>query len=167
MIKQFLPSKAWLMTLLLGPLFLLGAGCISLPTDPIGSAEMKQRALSFTPPSDRAGVYVIRPGHFIWCAVRYEVDLNNQKFGSLMGDSYLYGVIPPGKYVLRYPNGDKSEAEFIAESGKNYFFKVERGFLTLPGVDQISESEGIELVRKFKLSGDNQLDNTSLTRYSQ
>jgi len=167
MTKQLLALNSWLMTLLLGLLFSLVAGCVSMPTVEDGSTEMKQRALSFTPPPDKAGIYAIRPWHFTWCAMLYEVDLNNQEFGSLMGDSYLYGVIPPGKYVLRYPNNNASGVEFTAEAGKNYFFTVQRGFTSLPGVDQISESDGKEWVRKFKLSGDNQLDNPSLTRYPQ
>jgi hypothetical protein len=153
---------SWLVTMLVCLLLLQITGCASVPE---GSSTMKQQALSFTPPPEKAGVYVIRPYNYVGSGVLFEITLDHQEFGSLATKSYLFAVVPPGKHVLRMPNVVSEDTPFTAEAGKNYFFT----FKTLWGVriDPISEADGQAYVRRYKLSGDNMFENTNKTEQIQ
>jgi hypothetical protein len=147
---------SWLATTLLGVLITQITGCTSVPE---GSPEMKQQALSFTPPPGKAAIYVIRPFKMLGGAVLTGISLDYQKFGELHTSSYLYGTVPPGLHTLRA--SDKGYGfevvPFTVEAGKNYYFtfKLE---LPHPIIEPISEAAGQAYVRKFKLSGENRFE---------
>jgi hypothetical protein len=148
---------SWLATALLGLLIIQITGCSSVPE---GSPEMKQQALSFTPPSGQAGVYVARPYHMLGAAVLFNISLDYQVFGALGTSSYLYGTVPPGLHTLRCADlPSVSIVPFTAEAGKNYYFQA-RASLTANAivVKPISETDGQAYVRKFKLSGKNRFE---------
>jgi hypothetical protein len=130
-------------------LAVFAVGCQSVPE---ASPEMKQQALAFTPPSGMAGLYIIRPYHFAGSAVNWVARLDYQDFGSLSTSSYVYNPILPGKHFIRM--GQTGFATFVAEAGKNYYFAMKPSF-TGHNFEEISETEGQEYVREFKMSGDN------------
>lgn len=129
----------------------LMSGCQSVPK---ASSELKQQALSFTPPPGMAGLYVIRPYHFAGSAVNYIFRLDYQDFGSLETKSYLYSPILPGKHFLRQGQVDSGfHAEtFVAKAGQNYYFSIK---ISINPFIQIPEAEGQKYVREFKMSGAN------------
>jgi hypothetical protein len=128
----------------------LMSGCQSVPE---ASSDLKQKALSFTPPSGMAGLYVIRPWHYGGSAVNWGVRLDYQYFGTLETSSYLYSAILPGKHFLRMgASGDSSVKTFIAKAGENYYFSINLSILG-PVFDQNPEADGQKYVRKFKMSG--------------
>ena len=139
----------WFSVITLAALVTLMPGCAGVPEAP---PEIKQQALSFTPPPGMAGLYLIRPYHFAGAAVLWKAQLDYQEFGSLKTSSYLYSAVLPGKHLLRTgAHGDAGATTFIAEAGKNYYFSM-RATLKL---DPVPESQAQEYVRQFKLSGDN------------
>jgi hypothetical protein len=130
-------------------LAILLSGCESVP---VASSDQKQQALSFTPPSGMAGLYVIRPWHLGGAAINWEVRLDYQEFGSLETSSYLYSAILLGKHFLRMGQGDTGVNAFIAKAGENYYFSAKVSILG-PVFYQISEADGQGYVNKFKQSG--------------
>ena len=135
--------------ILFAALVTLMSGCQSVPE---ASSGLKQQALSFTPPSGMAGLYVIRPWHLGGAAINWEVRLDYQGFGSLETSSYLYSAILPGKHFLRMGQGDTGVNTFIAKAGENYYFSSKISILG-PVFYPISEADGQKYVRKFKQSG--------------
>jgi|ERR1035441_712938 hypothetical protein len=135
--------------ILFAALVTLMSGCQSVPE---ASSGLKQQALSFTPPSGMAGLYVIRPWHLGGAAINWEVRLDYQEFGSLETSSYLYSAILPGKHFLRMGQGDTGVNTFIAKAGENYYFSSKISILG-PVFYPISEADGQKYVRKFKQSG--------------
>ncbi len=133
---------------------------------------MKQQPLSFTPPPDKAGLYVIRPYHFYndsyygGSAILFNVSLDYQDCGTLETNSYLFGLVSPGKHALGPANfnglnSSSLAVHFTAEAGKNYFFTATGKGSSRSRhlqVDPISETDGQAFVRKFKLSGDNRFE---------
>jgi hypothetical protein len=172
------PAGSWLAFVLLNLLLLQITGCtVELLAPPValpeGSAAMKQQALSFTPPSGMAGLYIIRPYHFYndtyygGGAMLLNISLDYQDFGALETNSYLFAPVPPGKHTLS-PGGsfdglDSSSlaVRFTTEGGRNYYFTATGAGATKfrhLAFDAVSETNGQEFIRKFKLSGDNRFD---------
>jgi hypothetical protein len=159
---------SWLATALLGLSIIQITGCADVQSTPEGSSAMKQQALSFAPPPGKACIYVIRPYHFYndsyygHSGNPFNISLDYQAFGSLDVNSYLFGVVPPGKHILGSSDTDmfdpgSNSGSFIAEAGKNYYFTATgvgaTRFRHLQ-IESISEIDGQAYVRKFKLSGD-------------
>ena len=150
MITQTYGRLNWSPVLLLTAVLTLMSGCSSIPE---GSPEKRQQALSFTPPSGMAGLYVIRKFHLGGAALTWTVRLDYQVFGSLDIKSYLHNAVLPGKHFLRAgPEGDYGMATFVAEAGKNYYFSMGVG-IGGPRLDPIPEAEAQDYIRKFKVSG--------------
>jgi Protein of unknown function (DUF2846) len=149
---------SWLATALLGLLIIQITGCTSFPE---GSPEMKQQALSFTPPPGKASIYVVRPSQFLGGGVLDKISLDYQEFGVLDTSTYLFAIVSPGKHSFRTSlgAGSMTVVPFTVEAGKNYYFKV-RASLAANGIliDPISETDGQAYVRKFKLSGENRFE---------
>jgi hypothetical protein len=143
---------SWLATTLLGLLILNLTGCVSVPN---GSTAMRQQALSFAPPSGKAGVYVIRPWGFLGFNFLCGLTFDYYEFGSLAPNTYLFAVVPPGKHIIRVPYDSGSYVIFIAEPGKNYFFTIKPEWGNL--FRQISKADGQAYVRKYKLSGEEEV----------
>jgi hypothetical protein len=155
------PTNLWrLLARRLSPLLLalalavIGAGCASVPE---GTAEVKQKALSFTPPAGQANLYVVRPTNGgLGAGVLFNVSLDYKECGTLGVKSYLYTPIAPGKHwVGATTPGDYTS--FEAEPGKNYFFKLSPGFHSMKAVP-MPEEKGRELVQKYRLSLHNRFE---------
>jgi hypothetical protein len=120
-----------------------------------GSAELHQKALTFTPPPDMASVYVYRPYRYGGSMVHFGISLDYREFGTLGLSSYLYGYIRPGPHVLKASmNAKVTQVKFQAEAGKLYFFKVTTGW-SGADIDPVDEKEGRDRVSGYTLSNDN------------
>lgn len=137
---------------------LLLAACASVPP---GSARLAQQAQTFVPPPGKANLYVVRPYNFTGSAGLYNVTLDFNELGTLGLRSYLYGVIDPGEHSLgsTVQGTSPNRHKFIAEPGRNYFFKVSPAW-TFAGwdIDPLAEVEGRELVKEYTLSGDSRFE---------
>jgi hypothetical protein len=150
-------------------------GCADRPETelaPEGSPAMKLQALSFAPPPGKAGVYVVRPYHFYndtyygGSDILLNISLDYQQFGSLETNSYLFGLVSPGKHILGSSIADafasgSNRGNFTAEAGKNYYFTATGTGISRARhleIDPISETDGRAYVQKFKLSGDNRFE---------
>jgi hypothetical protein len=154
----------WLMTMLLGLFIMQITGCANVP---VGSATMKQQALSFTPPPGKAGLYVIRSTEYSGSVLLEVISLDYEGCGSLAGTTYLFGTVLPGEHVIQSgtPDSSSSVVHFTAAAGKNYYFMAGIkgavfGLASAPAtgkavIQQISETDGQKYVRLAKLSGDN------------
>ena len=150
---------------LLSLLILQLTGCGSVPNE--GPADMKQRALSFTPPPGKAYVYVIRPRQWGEENVYVHVDLDLEKIGKLGRGFYLFAAVAPGKHGLQgsylfnqglflgIKNVIGEPFKFTAEADKNYYFKIGLPFFNAnnigPQIEQISETDGKAYVQSLKL----------------
>ena len=162
---QYNYRLSFLTMVLLGLLITQLTGCGSVPEQ--GPADMKQRALSFTPPPGNAYVYVIRPRHFGEDNVYVHVDLDLEKIGKLGKGFYLFAAVAPGKHGLQgsslfsqglflgIKNVIGEPFKFTAEADKNYYFKVSLPLFNQdnvgPEVEQISETDGKAYVQSLKL----------------
>jgi hypothetical protein len=136
----------------------LASSCASLPD---ATPEMKRRASSFTPPAGKANVYVIRPSMLLGGLALWNVNLDSTEFGMLPTEAYLHGYVSPGIHTLRAPATGELAAKrtvFTAEVGRNYFFLIVPRYTTFIETKQITEAEGREYVKKYKLSSDTRFD---------
>jgi len=156
-------AKLWRLHALTGPCRVLGAatissifvamlmtGCVTKPVP--APPGVKQEALSFTPPTGMAGIYIVRPYHFIGHVVPYKISLDSGDFGLLPTESCLYGTVPPGDHelVTEAQGMMPGAAHFTTVSGRNYFFQADAGMIGMK-TEPLSESAGEELVKKFTL----------------
>lgn len=132
----------------------LATGCASVPE---GSSSVKEKALRFTPPAGKAGLYVVRPTNGgLGAGVLMNVSLDYKELGTLGVQSYLYTPIVPGKHSVGATiPGDYTP--FEAEPGKNYFFKLIPGFHSMKAVP-IAEKDGRALVQKYRLTRHNRYE---------
>ena len=113
---------------------------------------MKAQAMSFAPPKGTAGLYLLRPGNFVGSAGVWPLNLDGKSTGALANGTFIYITVHPGDHVVG-PKG----STFDAEAGKNYYFKAALGF-SAPHIRPISDSEGQELAKSLKLSGDSWIE---------
>lgn len=148
-VKTFLPVSLLLVLLTM-------ASCASVP---LGSAFLKARAEKFEPSPNRANIYVVRPFNHFGSALHYLVYLDYQAFGTLAGDTFLFGEIPAGNHVLQAFSRNTKPAllAFTAEEGKNYYFNLGPGLKGL-SLKSVEEAQARVWVTDFQLSGDNVFD---------
>lgn len=117
------------------------------------SAELKQQALSFTPPPGMACVYVVRPSEFGGNHLHpFRVTVDSNEWGSLTCATYVFGLVPPGDHELHVQGPTKASGHFHADAGGNYFLEASIGWTSLK-VTQLSVPDGRDRVNKFKLIG--------------
>jgi hypothetical protein len=129
-------------------------GCASVPP---ASPTFERKALSFTPATGTASIYVYRPYNFRAGGSLFNISLDYKEFGNLEIKTYLFGNITPGSHIIRaeYAGTNRSKpAKFEAEAGKLYFFKVTPGWGII-NIESVRESEGRNEVINYSLSGDN------------
>ena len=135
-------------------LFLSFSGCATVPP---ASPEFEKKARSFTPPPDRAAVYVCRPASIVGFAVIYVVSLDYADFGTLANETYLFGLVLPGEHTVKAGGGIPLHVDmikFTADPGKNYFFSAGPGWAGI-SLELLSEDRGRRMVGELKQSGDN------------
>jgi hypothetical protein len=143
---------------LLAVLFTLLAACTTLPVPP-ASIRMIRQAQYLVPPDGKANIYVVRRTAHPADQALWTVDLDFRGFGTLGGESYLYGWLAPGEHLLALLQDGwvHERVTFRAAAGSSYFFVVSAGLLRL-GIERVDERTGRELIRRFALSGDNRFE---------
>lgn len=129
-------------------------GCASVPP---ASSAFERKALSFTPATGTASIYVYRPYNLLAGGSLFNISLDYKEFGNLETNTYLFGNIPPGSHVIRAEYADANQSKpvkFEAEAGKLYFFKVTPGWGGI-NIEPERENEGRNEVINYSLSGDN------------
>ena len=147
-----------ILILLVLVLLLSAPGCVQFGAQvKKSSADINQRAMAFSPPSNKVGIYIMRPKQFVAAGSAVPVFLDHDRFGSLPPGSFLYCEPLAREHVLELaemPGAVSTSLRFKTEAGRCYFFysKVVLGGFHL---EVVSEEEGKERLRKYKLSGDN------------
>lgn len=130
------------------------SGCASVPP---ASSTFERKALSFTPATGTASIYVYRPYNFLAGGSLFNISLDYKEFGNLETKTYLFGNITPGPHIVRAEHlgtNQSKPAKFEAEAGKLYFFKVTPGWGGI-NIELVGQSEGRNNVINYSLSGDN------------
>jgi hypothetical protein len=143
---------------LLAVLFTLLAACTTLPVPP-ASIRLIRQAQHLVPPDGKASIYVVRRAAYPADQALWTVDLDFHGFGTLAGESYLYGWLAPGAHVLALLQDGRvhERVTFRAAAGSSYVFVVSAGLLKL-GIERVDERTGRELIGRFALSGDNRFE---------
>jgi hypothetical protein len=92
-------------------------GCASVP---MGNPAQDTQAKKFTPPTDKAAIYVYRTGSF-GGAYAIPVAFDGQIMGKTAVDTYFYWLVKPGRYAIATGGETASQLEVTVEAGKNYF----------------------------------------------
>jgi hypothetical protein len=147
-----------LTAVLLAVLFTLLAACASMPIPP-ASIRLIRQAQQFAPPDGKANIYVARRGAHPADQALWTVDLDFRGFGTVAGESYLYGWLAPGEHLLALLQDGwvHERMRFRAAAGSSYFFVVSAGLLRL-SIERVDERTGRELIGRFALSGDNRFE---------
>ena len=98
-------------------LVLLLSGCASVP---MASMELDAKAKEFTPPPNRASLYIYRNENF-GAAVPLTVSVNGKVLGRTAAKTYFRLNLAPGEYEVESHAENVSKLSLRTEGGKNYF----------------------------------------------
>lgn len=134
-------------------LFVVSACVTKVPLAPTSrDAEVKK----FSPPEDKALVYIARPWKFVGGGANIFGPLfDREVVGMLSTDTFLCLEVSPGNHKIAKMGEVATIIEFEAEAGEMYFFQIypEMGVWTgRMHLEQLNEEEGKELVKKCKLA---------------
>lgn len=156
--RNTMTLKARFTYLVLAFVSLMLIGCASVPK---GSATLQRQAELMVPPEGTAGVYVFRPSLYgSGALLLWKAEMNSELFGYLAPRSYLYGIVPSGKYTV---GGEGTRVvPFNARAGNNYYFKLSFS----SGLVRIEADEARQLMHEFTLSKYNIFESIQLTGFS-
>ncbi len=137
-------------------LFLLPLALWGCASKQLASAEDDAQAKTFSPPADRAYVYVVRYASMVGSAVDVTVNLNDKLAADIQNKTYALLDVPVGKHVLKMgilrPNPTPTETFFVpaqfdldAQPGRVYFVSV-RLRNGGPEVRLLGDAEGRQLL---------------------
>jgi hypothetical protein len=125
--------------------FALLAGCASVP---MGDMQKDATLKTFSPPKDKAAVYVYR-NESMGAGVKMSVTLDGKPIGDTAAKTYLYEEVVPGDHQLVSSAENDSELNFTASAGNVYYVwqEVKMGILyarnKLQLVDDKTGQEGV------------------------
>jgi hypothetical protein len=128
------------------------SGCASIPMAP---KEQDAAAKQFSPPKDKAGLYMYR-NSFMGQALRKRLLVDGVVIGETANKTFFYKQVMPGQHTLSTESefGDNS-ITLQAEAGKNYFVQqyIKMGaFVGGAGLRMVSEEEGKREVLSCELA---------------
>lgn len=127
------------------------AGCATVP---MGSAEQDATLKKFTPPTDKAGLYIYRNESF-GGAVIMHVLLDNAFIGDTAANTYLYREVTPGKHVITAQAENWDTLEIDAKAGTVIYVwqEVKMGtFSARTKLHLVDEATGQKGVSESKLA---------------
>lgn len=127
------------------------AGCATVP---MGSAEQDATLKKFTPPADKAGLYIYR-NESMGSAVTMHVLLDNTPIGDTAAKTYLYKEIAPGKHVITSLAENTDTLEIDAKAGTAIYVwqEVKMGaFSARTKLHLVDEATGQKGVSESKLA---------------
>jgi len=122
---------------------LLTTGCKTVPP---ASKEATDLAISFTPPSNMAGLYIFEPRHVALC----NVFLDGYPVGQVASKSYLYLPVMPGEHDIQI---GVMRAAFTAVSGNNYCFRM-KTYSLVPIAETEARTDANELTLSSRSGAD-------------
>lgn len=96
---------------------LVMSGCATVQ---MGDTQADARMKTFTPPKDKAALYVYRNETF-GAALKMTVLLDGKILGDTASKTYLYSELEPGKHRLISKTENDSILDFEAIAGKIYY----------------------------------------------
>lgn len=96
---------------------LVMSGCASVQ---MGDTQVDAKLKTFTPPKDKAALYVYRNETF-GAALKMTVLLDGKILGDTASKTYLYAELEPGKHRLTSKTENDSVLDFEAIAGKIYY----------------------------------------------
>ena len=115
------------------------------------SAPRKESAVSFAIVHDQATVYIYRPSRFRPMS-QCSVSVDGRWLHDLPMQSYARILVKPGEHTVltRWSDGAVSQIDFLAEPGRNYFFKI--------GIDRARiDQAGITISREDESNGEKEV----------
>ena len=111
-------------------------------------------AKRFSPPPDKANIYVVRPSYFAGSAVLIQVYLDGKILGSVAPGTYLLFEVDPGANKIEVITKENQDAVTLnTEAGENYFvFAVSQwGWWTARArLIELDEEDGRKAVEESK-----------------
>ena len=128
--------------------------CVGCASVPMADAGLDAEAKKFTPPADKAGIYVFRNTSF-GGGVKMPVFVDGNQIGVTAGKTFLYKEVEPGYHVIVSKAENTETLELEAEKGKLYFIwqQVRMGVWKARNtLHLVMESEGKKGVLETKLA---------------
>ncbi len=144
------PKVCWKCVLCL--CFVLLGSCAA--TVPLTTKELDAKGKLFSPPDDKANLYVVRGGGLAARGVLFQVIMDGEILGAVAPGTYLLIEVEPGNHkvsVIAEENQESVEVE--AETRRNYFVEVSpkagltSGHVSVAALD---DTTGRDLVNKTK-----------------
>ena len=133
-------------------LVLMISGCVA--TVAMMPETLDVEAKRFSPPPDKANIYVVRPSYVAGSAVLIQVYLDGKILGSVAEGTYLLFEVDPGANKIEVITKENQDAVTLnTEAGENYFvFAVSQwGWWTArAGLIELDEEDGRKAVEESK-----------------
>lgn len=132
-------------------LVLVVTGCASVP---MASLEEDNNAKGFTPPTNKASLYIYRNESF-GGAIPLSVAVNGRVLGQTAAMTYFRLDVLPGKYTIESQAENVSTLNISADAGNNYYVwqEVKMGMWTARSLlQQTDEAAGTAAVKQCKLA---------------
>lgn len=132
-------------------------GCASVP---MASLDQDNRAKEFSPPQNKAALYIYRNENF-GAAVPMAVSVNGKALGQTVAKTYFRLNVMPGNYKIESFTENVASLPVTAEPGKNYFVwqEVKMGMWSARSqLQQVGEDVGRAGVMESKLIASSILD---------
>ena len=140
---------------LLFPLLVLAisCGCVSVPMAPKAADAT---AKSFSVPSDKANIYLVRSAGFVGGAINFQVHLDGKLLGTIAAGTFHVATVAPGGHTVGVVSSENSGQQFVlTEPGKSYFFQIQShmgAFAATSSIKQLPEDEGRKRVQNANLA---------------
>jgi len=145
-------SLGWYAVIIISIFMGLISGCATVPK---ASPAAREQALSFKPPPNNAGVYIICPYYLLGGQALWDFCLDRQNSTSLKISSFIYTPVWPGEHTVSSPDSENHAClTFVVNKGQSCFITVGPSF-SGNQFKVISPEAGENYVRKYELSGDN------------
>ncbi|MFQ5676706.1 MAG: DUF2846 domain-containing protein [bacterium] len=128
------------------------SGCAA--TVPLTSDSLDFKGKSFTPPFDKANLYIIRGGSLLARGILFQVIVDGKVQGAIAQGTYFLLPISPGNHTVSVTSEESADSmTFTATAGNNFFIKIksQAGWLSSSvSVEKLEEEEGRSLVVESK-----------------
>ena len=128
-------------------------GCVSVPMAP---KTDDTSAKSFSVPSDRSNIYIVRRAGYLGGGVAFQVHVDGKLMGSIGPDTFHMATVAPGSHTVGVVSGENAgQVNVTTEPGKSYFFQVQPHMGTwsaTSSIKQLPEDEGAKRVQNAKLA---------------
>ena len=126
------------------------SGCATVPMAPL---ELDTEAKTFTPPRDKASIYIYR-NEILGAAIPVTVSINDRTIGQTASKTYFRFNVNPGKYNIKALAENTAELSLSTTAGNSYFVwqEMKMGmWMARANLVQVDQSVGQAAVSECKL----------------